>query len=388
MHVVTRNVNSAFRDLVTAFQRREDGRLQFGTFAEMNSRQGKVTYITEPVTISYYKPLERVLLNKARDANPFFHLYEALWMLAGRDDVESINYFNKKVAELASDDGKTFNGAYGKRWRRATFNRPQAEELDQINWLVDHLKGDKASRRAVLQMWNVEDDLLNIGVRDAPGYRDRPASKDVCCNLSVIFSLRPGLHPNNPRAEAAPPEEHARDGMCYYLDMSVTNRSNDLILGTLGSDFVTFSVLQEYVAARLGVQVGAYHQISTNLHVYEWNFKPEEWLAGKHRAYPGEAGQPQYKTVPLVHDPAQFEKELPIIVGHFGGPLRKTIPLDKLMKEPFLRGVAGPMFTAYDCHRGGLYDSAMKHLSRVAAEDWRLVATEWITKRHERRVAA
>src|SRR5262249_11634251 len=148
---------------------------------------GTVLVIDEPVTITYTHPRERVLFNTVRDANPFFHLYEALWMLAGRNDVAPLSYYNSRMKEF-SDDGKTLNGAYGYRWRNArgreygsgltivmvddptlpTGKRPVCADLsvgscDQLDTLVNHLRADPTSRRAVLQMWNVEDDLLKIG---------------------------------------------------------------------------------------------------------------------------------------------------------------------------------------------------------------------------------
>ena len=43
-------------------------------------------------------------------------------------------------------------------------------------------ENDVESRRAVLQMWNVEDDLLKVD-----------SSRDVCCNLSVLFTVERGV---------------------------------------------------------------------------------------------------------------------------------------------------------------------------------------------------
>ena len=48
---------------------------------EAESRNGKVLLAPEPVTTVYERPKERVLFWPQRDANPFFHFYEGLWML-------------------------------------------------------------------------------------------------------------------------------------------------------------------------------------------------------------------------------------------------------------------------------------------------------------------
>ena len=80
------------------------------------SRNGDMIEYPGPVTTTYLRPTERVLFEPLRDANPFLHFFESLWMLAGRDDVAYLTQFVKRFKEF-SDDGKTFNGAYGHRWR-------------------------------------------------------------------------------------------------------------------------------------------------------------------------------------------------------------------------------------------------------------------------------
>src|SRR4051812_37796218 len=50
------------------------------------SRYGPVLEHPEPVTTVYRKPWQRVLFDEVRDANPFFHFFESLWMLGGRND--------------------------------------------------------------------------------------------------------------------------------------------------------------------------------------------------------------------------------------------------------------------------------------------------------------
>ena len=84
--------------------------------------------------------------------------------------------------------------------------------IDQLNVIVDHLKKTPNSRRAVLQMWNCNDDLMKMDT-----------SKDVCCNLTVMFAL---MAVNT--GPCAYGDEYVK-----YLDMTVTNRINDLIPGTI-----------------------------------------------------------------------------------------------------------------------------------------------------------
>lgn len=377
MHLTYRNVNFAFSGLVSGIA---TGSLPT---RKMPSRAGNVIMVDEPVIVTLENPRERVLFNQARDCNPFFHLFESLWMLAGRNDVEPLAYFSSNIAEVASDDGKTFNGAYGYRWRRAPVcvgnhpNQPPAWEYtcDQLRELVDYLRNHPEGRRAVLQMWNVEDDLLKV-----------EWTKDVCCNVCAFFSIREET-PNRcdkDCGEYQNAECPGSAGPCVvqkgkqFLDMTVINRSNDLIWGMLGANVVHFSFLQEYMAARLGVEVGKYNQITNNLHVYERNWKPDEWLDYGNLYYaipPYWYGLTQDQfSVPLVKDPETFDREVQLFIDNWKDVAR-------LWKEPFLELVAIPMCDAFEAHKERDYAWALTTCANINASDWRLAATRWIQKR-------
>ena len=157
-----RNVNDALLLGLDLFQ---DPR----NFREQESRNGTTYEALEPVTTVYEKPWERVLLLKIRDANPFFHFIEGLWMLAGRNDLEPLTRYVKSMEDF-SDYGETLWGAYGWRWRDY-FHK------DQIKVVIEMLRNNSDERRCVLQMWDANKDLG----------RD---SKDVPCNTSIYFKIR------------------------------------------------------------------------------------------------------------------------------------------------------------------------------------------------------
>ncbi len=192
---------------------------------ERDSRAGRVRVMTTPVTTVYHRPEECVLLWSERDANPFFHLYEAAYMLTGSNRLRPLRWFVKRMEEF-SDDGQTLQGFYGARWRR-WFGR------DQLVGIVDSLKKNPEDRRCVLQMWDARTDLC-------------ADSADVPCNTGVYFSIN----------------------VSGKLDMTVTNRSNDVVWGAYGANAVHMSLLQQYIAAWVGVPVGHYWQISNNFHGY------------------------------------------------------------------------------------------------------------------------
>lgn len=431
MHLKTRNVNTAFKELVSIFYHKEYS-TSSDTFDvkidNQSSRNGAVLKIDEPVTITYAHPRERVLFNQVRDCNCFFHLYEALWMLAGRDDVASLAFYNSKVHQFSDDyyedmDGinGTFNGAYGKRWRTSSgppkLINPgiagyRRDGIDQLNILVEHLKADPNSRRAVLQMWNLENDLLKIGegnctcTKDyAPPPQDMRASnghyngcqvnrvsKDLCCNTSVMFSLREErltidrfLAAEHVKTEGSiatmkPPPA------CKYLDMTVTNRSNDLLWGLLGSNYVCFSLLQEYMAARLGVQVGLYHHFTNNLHVYKDrpDWRPEILLDWYDNAPVGDYHETAMQLQLGQSNPERIDEEINTVVTDYGCPNTLTSPYD--LDDDWLRQVAVPMLEAWQLWKGAQpLGEVVKALDRVACPSWRWVAIQWIDKRVARR---
>ena len=772
MELFTRNVNSAFRELVGLFARKgqftgQDSLSMRGLYRDIpivaeSSRNGNVLRIEEPVTIFYSHPRERVLFNAARDANPFALLYEALWMLAGRNDLTPLTYYTKQFAEY-SDDGTTLNGAYGWRWRHHITEKERdrgpvvdpEEWVDQLDILVAHLKAQPDSRRAVLAMWNVENDLLKIGgpvrcdfgnclgrgwqyttaaegkkrldaYQDSEGNWKLPChrcggkgvlpgvngSKDVCClaaevkfrspegDVSIselagrfqtqqgykfpVYAVdtttgdqrlcwmtnawRTGIRPvkrvvfddgssvrmttdhkvfrkkklfegkrcvgvnieevcvgdlsvgdhllatlsenshcrlspggyryfkrnvfqntnrrnmilehreyvslfetlvdyregksihhrngvktdnrienlvqldnsehfrigkegqDNPHCHMSPeqkaargqkhsasirkrfaamtPEERSQEkldaiarrtveeqlrvkenrsagakrmyedmppevrsviatskidrteeqweilrawqssrsnhkivaiedggyapvydftvpgrhnavlsngilvhncnlnvmfslrrrwpkvdlpGEDTFLDMTVTNRSNDLVWGLLGANYVCFSFLQEYMAARLGVEVGRYTHFTNNLHAYDWNFKPKEWLGdigigGIRDPYtetPGALWGKEGRPIPLVSNVETFEAEVREFVEQFSGK-QQVEDLADHWDEPFLRDVAQPMMVAWACHKVKDYHGAFACCAGIEAPDWGIACESWMRRRAER----
>lgn len=197
---------------------------------EENSRNGAVKTAQDPITFTSTAPVQRVLFCKERKENPIFHFAECLWMMAGRRDAKWLMQFNQRMAEFAEASGD-IHGAYGHRWR-THFG------FDQILEVCELLKKDPDTRRAVIGMWSPTNDL-GVEARDLP------------CNTHIYFRRR------------GP-----------YLDMTVCNRSNDLVWGAMGSNVVHFSFLMELIAHEVGLEVGRMHQFTNNLHIYErhWHF--------------------------------------------------------------------------------------------------------------------
>lgn len=329
MQLVVRNVNDALPAALQLLQERGAAR---------ETRNGPVRYFTEPVMTTYHSPRERVLFNPARDANPFFHLFESLWMLAGRDDVKFVKAFVKRMATF-SDNGKTLHGAYGRRWI-SWFG------YDQLQVIIDELKRDPNSRRCVLSMW---DGMVDLQLATNGG-------KDVPCNTQAFFAV-------------------SADGR---LDMTLINRSNDIVWGAYGANAVHFSYLQEFVAAGVGVEVGRLYQFSNNLHGYDSTVLPLVEKGG-HEFTANPYDDIELQPFPLVStDIARWREDLSVFmdVGPTPG-----------LRDPFFRRVAIPMWVAHEAYKASddleRFEHAREALDNCKAGDWKRACLEWLERREQ-----
>lgn len=303
-----------------------------------------------PVCTEYARPRERVLFDPIRDANPYFHFFEALWILAGRRDVKFLERFNRRIAAV-SDYGVVFHGAYGYRLRN------QFED-DQIETTVKLLANDKLSRRAVLQIWD--------SIHDAGS-----ASKDVPCNDLVMLKVR-----------------NYADGPA--LDITVCCRSNDIVWGAYGANVVQFSMLQEYIAARIGVNVGTYRQVSDSFHVYADNpfwqqyrsEQPKGGLWGRVDQYSIHDNVAPY---PLFAQPVEFDYDLAVFFSAFDNGIS---PLQAAYQSATFKDVVLPMYESHTLYLGKQYQTAMGSIDRCAATDWRMGCGMWLARRFMRAEAA
>lgn len=311
------------------------------------SRNGPTLVMPGPTLLTYRHPEQRVLFNATRNANPFFHLMESLWMLAGRNDVTFVAQFVKRMADF-SDDGEVLHGAYGFRWRNWF-------AFDQLDALLEHLADKPNTRRAVLGMWSPNGDLVaSEGVGGIDG-------KDVPCNTHIYFNVD----------DAA-------------LDMTVCNRSNDLVWGACGANAVHLSILQEYLARALGLEMGTYFQFTNNLHLYTERFSVEDlklrYATDDRYNSPGD-GVEVLTPHPLMSvSKAGWDEDLHKFMSD---PLG-----DAAYMDPFFNGVAAPMYAAWHEHKhSARYYAGVVTANAIAADDWRVACLEWLNRSGDARKA-
>jgi hypothetical protein len=268
---------------------------------------------------------------------------EALWMLAGRDDLTWPLYFNSRFKDF-SDDGVYVHGAYGYRWRHAM-------GFDQLKVIAEELKKNSESRRCVLQMW----DATNNSFDDL--HKAMTGGRDVPCNVFGMFDARGGK-----------------------LNLTVCVRSHDALWGAFGANVVHFSVLLEYVAAMVGIPVGVYRTFSNNFHVYVDVIGGREGLlrlaadAEAHDDYTNEDLQP----LPLVSTSIEdWDRDLYEFMFRPGDPVH-------VYKDNFFNHVARPMYLAWSL-RKSKHGTGLKEAQQILAPDWRKACVEWIERREAKK---
>jgi thymidylate synthase len=341
------NVNIALPSMLQELQ-------LFGVVSD--SRNGKVMRFPEPVAITYVNPTQRVLFDAKRNANPFFHFFESLWMLAGRNDVAFVAQFVARMRSF-SDDGQTFHGAYGFRWR-------EHFGYDQLHAITNELcAGDGSSRRAVLAMWdaNQQDEVAGVSTRMVDGDLGTAANggKDVPCNTHIYFEVQD-----------------------RKLNMMVCNRSNDLLWGALGANVVHMSMLQEFIANSLRVEVGTYTQLSNNMHVYL-----DVLPLSKFNDFENQNLYLHLEPstmLPLIADdemPEDFEADLQQFFDVY--ELNGAVDSEVTYITKFFNKVVDPMVSTWQGRNSKLWTTEVE---TIGSSDWRIAVEAWLQRRAERKL--
>jgi len=316
-----RNINDLYPQALHFVNR--DGVLE-------QSRAGEVKVVPFPVMTVTERPMERVLFDPVRDANPFFHLFECLWMLAGDSDATWLDRFVGDFSERFAESNGHIWGAYGRRWRE-WFGH------DQLVLAAQRLAKDPKDRRVVISMWDGNSDFQEM---------DEESLKDVPCNTHMYPRIVNGR-----------------------LDLTVCVRSNDVIWGAYGANAVHMTFVQEYLAGLIGIPVGKFYQMSNNWHAYtnvlsRFN---ETKLEGPN-PYSLQVAFP----APIMTDAGEWDEDL-----------------TKFMDDPdradytnmWFYLTARPAWLAHAAYKEKRWEDAFEWVSLIQATDWSLAMNAWLQRR-------
>ena len=199
--------------------------------------RGLRTLELTPFCFGIANPRRRCVMNSARRWNLPLAIGEFCWHVSGSNELQFIEYYAKRWREFA-EDGSTIRGScYGHR----IFNH-SGESRSQWQQIVDLLRKDPASRRAVLNFQEETEDLIT--------------PKDVPCASTMQFLVR--------------------DSRLHAITCM---RSNDAIWG-LPYDVFLFTMFQELLASELGLPLGNYTHTVGSLHLYERHFDLAQRIVG------------------------------------------------------------------------------------------------------------
>ena len=165
-------------------------------------------------------PSKKIITTKERKFKEDYAQYEWEWYLKGDRDAKEISEKAKIWKNMMVPYTTEINSNYGHFWN---YN-------DQLDRVINDLKYNKETRRAVLIHYN----LFEI---DRYKY-------DTPCNLVLNFYVKEDM-----------------------LSLTVFARSIDLVFGYCNDQY-TFSKLMELVCEKTGYSMGEITWFITNLHIY------------------------------------------------------------------------------------------------------------------------
>lgn len=183
-----------------------------------------MTVEVEDVVLGLDNPRDRIAIEPWRKMNLGFAITDALSFIVGDNLLAPLAQFVPSFSRF-STNGRTIDGSYGSR----------IHMCNQLENVIDLLKKNAMTRRAVISIYSGPADLLGAGGLNTP------------CTLNLHFLVRDGK-----------------------LNLKAMMRSNDAYLG-LPNDVVTFTMLQEFVSIKTDIPLGSYTHFASSLHVYEYN---------------------------------------------------------------------------------------------------------------------
>ncbi len=211
-------------------------------YEELNERTGHRTRILPGVTFRIDAGFPLLTLRKIPVK---LFVAEQIWFIMGSKNPEDfVNKFTPIWKDFTEADG-TIAAAYGYRWRHH-FGR------DQLGDLLKLLEKEPGSRHGVVMTWDPSDDGLGSGT----------SKKNVPCPFVFTVNV-----------------------IGNKLHMHNIVRSNDMMLGC-PHDVAGFALLQNILAARLGLKAGTYTHSISNAHIYDIHYDHAWQLIDRENNHP------------------------------------------------------------------------------------------------------
>ncbi|MEU8528859.1 thymidylate synthase [Streptomyces sp. NPDC048629] len=216
------------------------------------------------VSFQLPNPRQRLPYLAARKANPVFQFAEALWYLAGRRDLEMIGYYAPSMRSSSADGIDLGGSAYV----HTLFNPAPGDSVSPFERVLELLRTENDSKRGYLPVFSADE----LAVTDNP---------DMACLAGLHLLVRNGR-----------------------LHMVCHMRANNLDCGPL-SDVFSFTMIQEYAAVQLALELGSHTHTIGSAHINERNVErvkrvpdeAEQRHAPRHFLFPAMAAETGPDTI-------------------------------------------------------------------------------------------
>jgi thymidylate synthase len=190
-------------------------------------------------------------------------IHELLWFLKGDTNVKYLQENGVKIWDAWADEHGELGPVYGHQWR--SWSTPDGRVIDQISGLIEQIKTNPASRRLIVNAWNV-------------GELDR--MKLPPCHLLFQFYVNDGK-----------------------LSCQLYQRSADIFLG-VPFNIASYALLTLMVAQVTGLEPGDFVHTFGDAHIYN-NHLDQVRLQLTREPFP----LPQMKLNPAVTSIFDFKFE-------------------------------------------------------------------------------
>lgn len=167
-------------------------------------------------------------------------IHELLWFLKGDTNIGYLKENGVRIWDEWATETGDLGPVYGKQWR--SWEGPNGEVVDQIQWLLDEIKSNPDSRRLVISAWNptVLPDVKHSPKENAEMGRQ---ALPPCHCLFQFYVL---------------------DGK---LSCQLYQRSADIFLG-VPFNIASYSLLTMMIAQECGLELGEFVHTFGDAHIY------------------------------------------------------------------------------------------------------------------------
>lgn len=165
-------------------------------------------------------------------------IYELLWLISGDTNIKYLHDHKVSIWDEWADANGDLGPVYGAQWRNWN-----GEGIDQIQDVIDSIKGNPNSRRHIVTAWN-------------PGVLPDEREKDFSKNVAAGKAALPPCH--------AFFQFYVADGR---LSCQLYQRSADVFLG-VPFNIASYSLLTMMMAQVCGLEPGDFVHTFGDVHIY------------------------------------------------------------------------------------------------------------------------